>query len=32
MAVLNMLISAYHAEPEFFDVWVSYSFKCQIID
>ena len=32
MVVLNILISAYHAEPDVFDVWVSYSFNCQIID
>ena len=32
MVVINMLISGYHAEPEFFDDWVSYSFNCQIID
>ena len=32
MAVLNVLINVYHAEPEFFDDWVSYYFDCQIID
>ena len=32
MVILSMLISVYHAEPEFFDDWVSYSFNCQIID
>ena len=32
MAVVNMLISVYHAELDFFDDWVSYSFNCQIID
>ena len=32
MVVLNIFISVYHAEPEFFDDWVSYSFNCQIID
>ena len=31
MVVLNLLISVYHAEPEFFDDCVSYSFNCQII-
>ena len=32
MVVLNMLISVYHAEPEFFIDWIPYSFNCQIID
>ena len=32
MVVLNVLINVYHAEPEYFDDWVSDSFNCQIID
>ena len=32
MVVFNVLISVYHAEPEYFDDWVSYLFNCQIID
>ena len=32
MVVLNNLISVYHAEPEFVDSWVSYSFNYQITD
>ena len=32
MVVLNILIRVYHAEPEFFYDWVTYSFNCQIID
>ena len=31
MVVFNMLISGCHAEPEFFDDWVSWSFDYQII-